>query len=170
MKDLGRFTNEQELRAYIAAETRGVPAAAINKMLRERLPKESVYQSKIIHAIKANYPRAFVWKAAAGPYSRRGIPDICAVIDGRYFGLEVKRPIVGELSKIQDQTIKDIQAAGGVAGVVCFPEEALRLISAGTNKGQGAAEHEKWRRILGPDSKCGNRAGMQGRTQEKEKV
>lgn len=131
MKDLGRFTNIKDLKAYVDAETKGLPAAVRKRILLERLPKECVYQSKIIHAIKAAYPDAFVWKAAAGPYSRRGIPDICAIIKGRYFGLEVKRPFVGELSKIQEQTIKDICAAGGVAGVVSFPEEAIKLISAG---------------------------------------
>ena len=38
--------------------------------------KESWYQAKIIRWLKSTYPGAFVWKAAAGPYSRGGIPDI----------------------------------------------------------------------------------------------
>ena len=49
------------------------------------LHKESFYQAKIIRWLKETYPRAFVWKAAAGPYSRGGIPDICMVLDGRFF-------------------------------------------------------------------------------------
>lgn len=94
--------------------------------------KESYYQSRIIKWLKENYPGAFVWKAAAGPYSRQGIPDVCAIIRGHFFGFEVKRPEVGRLSKIQEQTIKEINAAGGTAAVVSYPEQVERIIlSAG---------------------------------------
>ena len=68
--------------------------------------KESYYQAKIIKWLREAYPQAFVWKAQQGPYSRQGIPDICAIIDGHFFGFEVKRPEGGELSPVQAQTIK----------------------------------------------------------------
>ncbi|MDE6934644.1 MAG: VRR-NUC domain-containing protein [Oscillospiraceae bacterium] len=92
--------------------------------------KESFYQGKIIKWLKEQYPHAFVWKAAAGPYSRGGIPDVCMVLDGHFFGFEVKRPEVGRLSKIQEQTIKEINAAGGTAAVVSFPEQVQKIIMA----------------------------------------
>lgn len=96
--------------------------------------KESYYQSRIIKWLKEQYPDAFVWKAAAGPYSRGGIPDICAIINGHFFGFEVKRPEVGRLSKIQEQTIKEINAAGGTAVVVSHPEQVEKVIlAAGIN-------------------------------------
>ena len=96
--------------------------------------KESFYQSKIIRWLKEQYPGAFVWKAQAGPYCRQGIPDICAIINGHFFGLEVKRPEVGRLSKIQEQTIKEINAAGGTAAVVSFQEQVEKIIlAAGIN-------------------------------------
>ena len=63
--------------------------------------KESYYQAKIIKWLREAYPQAFVWKAQQGPYSRQGIPDICAIIDGHFFGFEVKRPEGGELSPFQ---------------------------------------------------------------------
>lgn len=94
--------------------------------------KESWYQSRIIRWLKETYPTAFVWKAQAGPYCRQGIPDICAIIYGRFFGFEVKRPDVGQLSKIQEQTIKQINESGGVAGVVSYPEDAERMIASAT--------------------------------------
>ena len=90
--------------------------------------KESWYQARIITWLKTSYPAAFVWKAQAGPYCRQGIPDICAIIDGHFFGFEVKRPDVGRLSKIQEQTIKEINAAGGTATVVSYPEQVERII------------------------------------------
>ena len=83
---------------------------------KESNHKESWYQAKIIRWLKETYPQAFVWKAAAGPYSRCGIPDVCMVLDGQFYGFEVKRPEVGLLSKIQEQTIKAINAAGGIVG------------------------------------------------------
>ena len=91
------------------------------KYIRERLPKESYYQDKIIKHIRELFPSAFVWKAAAGAYSRQGIPDVCAVINGRYYGFEVKRPLIGVLSKIQERTIEQIKQAGGRAFVVTYP-------------------------------------------------
>lgn len=90
--------------------------------------KESWYQARIIRWLKDNYPDAFVWKAQAGPYCRQGIPDICAIIDGHFFGFEVKRPEVGRLSKIQEQTIKEINAAGGTAAVVSYPDQVKETI------------------------------------------
>lgn len=92
--------------------------------------KESFYQTRIIRWLKKTYPRAFVWKAAAGPYSRGGIPDVCVVLNGRFFGFEVKRPEVGRLSKLQEQAIKKINAAGGIAAVVSYPDEVERIIRA----------------------------------------
>ena len=98
---------------------------------KESNHKESWYQAKMIRWLKETYPQAFVWKAAAGPYSRCGIPDVCMVLDGQFYGFEVKRPEVGLLSKIQEQTIKAINAAGGIVGVVSYPEDVERILKGG---------------------------------------
>lgn len=90
--------------------------------------KESYYQGLILKYLKKTYPDAFVWKAAAGPYSQGGIPDICAVIHGRFYGFEVKRPEVGRLSKLQEQAIRKINHAGGFAAVVNTPADAQAVI------------------------------------------
>lgn len=93
--------------------------------------KESYYQAKILESLRKNYPDAFIWKCQQGPYSRRGIPDICMILDGHYFGFEVKRP-GGKPTRIQEVTITDINNAGGTALVVSFPNQAQNAI-------------EKWR-------------------------
>ena len=98
------------------------------KYISEHLPKESVFQKKVIEEIKSLFPSAFVWKAAAGPYGRGGIPDVCAIINGRFYGFEVKRPFLGAPSKLQLQTIKQIQTAGGRAYIVSWPEEVARIL------------------------------------------
>lgn len=95
--------------------------------LRKHLPKESYYQDKIIKHIRKSVPSSFVWKAAAGSYSRGGIPDICAVINGKYYGFEVKRPFIGVLSKIQERTIEQIHKAGGKAYVVSYPSDVTKI-------------------------------------------
>lgn len=110
--------NEKGIESYEAAE----------KYLYAHLPKEKEYQKKIIEYLKRKYPKAFIWKAAAGPYVRRGIPDVCMILDGRFYGFEVKRPYIGKATKIQTETIKQINEAGGVAGVVTFPTDIEKML------------------------------------------
>ena len=105
------------------------------KYISDHLPKESYFQKKAMEAIRAAVPSAFVWKAAAGPYGRGGIPDICAVINGRFYGFEVKRPFLGTPSRLQLQTIKQIQAAGGQAFIISWPEEVTRILKRETEGG-----------------------------------
>ena len=122
------FKTEAEAIAAIKECNPKMTTEKAKKYIRERLPKESHYQDKIIKHIRELIPSAFVWKAAAGAYSRQGIPDVCAVINGRYYGFEVKRPLIGVLSKIQEQTIKKIKQAGGRAFVVTYPAEVTEIL------------------------------------------
>lgn len=95
---------------------------------KDEIPLESYFQRKIIDYLKT-LPNCFYWKAQAGAYSQKGIPDICCVIDGCFYGFEVKRPWLGNLSKVQEQTMKQINAAGGKAYVVCFVEQVMEILS-----------------------------------------
>ena len=96
--------------------------------LRKLIKKEGYYQSKIKEALKRKYPDAFVVKISQGAYSEAGIPDILMIKAGHYFGFEVKRPVVGIRSKLQEETVRKIHAAGGTAAFVCWPEEAIREV------------------------------------------
>lgn len=127
MMNWERFKTEADALEYVMS-TKGINAKQARKYLQANLPKEAYYQDKIIKHIRALIPSAFVWKAAAGPYSRQGIPDVCAVIHGHYYGFEIKRPFVGVLSPIQEQTIKRINAAGGRAYVVTYPAEVTEIL------------------------------------------
>ena len=128
--DWEQFSTEAEAVAFLKAKKADTCSTTeqAKQYIRKNLPKESYYQDKIIKHINALIPSAFVWKAAAGPYCRQGIPDICMVLNGRFYGFEVKRPVVGRLSKIQEQTIKEINAAGGIAAVVSYPEDVERIL------------------------------------------
>ncbi len=124
-----RVFSLDEMRAYLESIIgRTLTATQADKLLRDTLPKESYFQSAILRWLKENYPAAFVWKVQTGPYARQGVPDICAVIDGRFYGFEVKRPYVGRLSCIQQATMDAIEKAGGRAGVVTWPDDARKLI------------------------------------------
>ena len=114
----------------LVSATLGRPASEseVKRMLWNELPKEHVYQKKIIAWLKEEYPRAFIRKDTSGIYSEGGFPDILAIIDGKYYGFEVKRPFIGQPSKLQLRTIERIREAGGRAGIVCFPYEAQRII------------------------------------------
>lgn len=96
--------------------------------LRKEIKKESYYQEKIKKVLKTKYPEAFIVKISQSLYSQAGIPDILMIHNGHYFGFEVKRPVVGIRSKLQEQTARMIQAAGGTAAFVCWPEEAIREV------------------------------------------
>lgn len=130
MIDFGQFKTKAEVIQYLKA-MKGIScqtSAQAEEYLRAHLPKESYYQDKIMKHIKGLFPSSFVWKAAAGPYSRQGIPDVCAIVNGRYYGFEVKRPFIGVLSKIQERTMMQIRAAGGKAYVVTYPAEVTRIL------------------------------------------
>lgn len=93
--------------------------------LRKLIKKESYFQDKIKKELKKRYPGAFVRKISQGAYSEAGFPDILFIKNGHYFGFEVKRPVVGVPSKLQLKTIDEIQAAGGTAAIVVWPEQAI---------------------------------------------
>lgn len=131
-------TNKEALRRSVERSI-GEPltAASFDAILREALPLEAEYQAEIISSLKKAYPRADIWKEAAGPYSQKGRPDVSALVDGHFFGFEVKRPYIGVLSDIQAATIKKIRRAGGTAEVVSFGSEAVRIVAATI----GGADH-----------------------------
>lgn len=138
VRQMVKSLSRNEMRAWVEQETgKAITWDEFEELLRDRLPKESEYQAKIIEWLKEEYPAAFVWKAAAGPYSRVGIPDICAIINGRFFGFEVKRPCLGKLSPMQTVAMRKIQEAGGYAGVVSFPKDVARMIAEAENKAGG---------------------------------
>lgn len=129
LRDEARKRTKEEMILWLRNVTgRQITAAGFDAIMRDHLPDESYYQTEVMEFIKGNYPDSFVWKAAAGPYSRQGIPDVCAIIGGHFFGFEIKRPFIGRLSKIQERTIIEIKRAGGTAAVISFWHQAKEVI------------------------------------------
>lgn len=98
------------------------------KQLRKLIKPEPYYQSAIKKALKKKYPDAFVCKIAQAIYSQGGIPDILMIYKGHYFGFEVKRPVLGVPSPLQEQTIRLIKEAGGTGAFVIWPEQAIEEV------------------------------------------
>ena len=82
-------------------------------------------RKQIKRGLQKKYPEAFIRKVPQGAYCQAGIPDILMIYKGHYFGFEVKRPVVGIRSKLQEQTVLKIREAGGTAEFVTWPEEAI---------------------------------------------
>ena len=84
-------------------------------------------------------PKTYCWtQASVGIYDhnlgffrsapKKGIPDIICCIDGKFVGIEVKRP-GNKLSEAQKGFKAGIELAGGVYAVVFSLEETKRLFS-----------------------------------------
>lgn len=67
--------------------------------------------------------QGYWWMKVHGDlFQKSGVPDILACINGRFVGIEVKRP-GGRLSELQKYNIEHIRAAGGVAFVATSVDE-----------------------------------------------
>jgi uncharacterized membrane-anchored protein len=66
-------------------------------------------------------PNTWYFKHWAGPYSKVGIPDIIACVNGRFVGIEVKAAN-GHPSELQKRTVRLIQQANGIAYIL-YPKD-----------------------------------------------
>lgn len=73
----------------------------------------------------------FAFKIHGSEYMMAGLPDIIVCAQGRFVGLETKMPSTrGNVSPRQSYVHSQIENAGGVAQVVCSPQEALDVVKA----------------------------------------
>jgi len=86
---------------------------------------ESAIQKKILNYLKTIDNCWFIKTIST---NRNGTPDIIGVLEGRLFGLEVKRP-GNKPSKIQEYQIEKIQQAGGLASVVYSVDDVKKLLT-----------------------------------------
>ncbi len=82
--------------------------------------KEKQIENKIKKWLEGN---GYWWMKVHGDmFQKSGVPDILACVNGKFVGIEVKRP-GGRLSELQKYNIERIQAAGGVAFVATSVDE-----------------------------------------------
>ena len=90
-------------------------------------PLEKDIQADIMKWLKKR-PNSFTWKAQAGPYAPKGLPDIFHMEDGRPYAFEVKRP-GGEVRPLQEKAIEGLMKAGVIALVVYSLEDVQYVFS-----------------------------------------
>jgi hypothetical protein len=83
--------------------------------------------AKIREMISDRGGRAFKIHGSGEGFQEIGIPDILACYQGRFIGLEVKMP-GGRVSPKQEQILKQIETAGGIAAVVTSVHEAKKAL------------------------------------------
>lgn len=87
---------------------------------------EKLYENKI----KAFLKKEGIWYIkywGGAEYTKAGIPDILACVNGIFFGIEVKSA-TGKPSELQLFTIEEIKKSGGVAFVL-YPKDFERFKS-----------------------------------------
>lgn len=127
---LSRYIENFDEAEFISdyAKKHKVTKTEARKRIISEEPKEKYFQEHIIKAIRREFPEALVIKLTLSMYSQAGIPDIMVIHNGRYVGIEVKRPIGSRVSELQRRCMDAIHKAGGTAGVCRWPEEAIALI------------------------------------------
>ena len=138
-----KFSSMKELYQLLKSNGTVNTYAEAEKWARENMPKEKYYQGKVLAylrgLIKEGALDGYVWKDAAGLYQSAGFPDVSIITGGKYFGFEVKRPLLGKPSALQMKTIEAIRAGGGIVEVVSYVSEVEKILREnGALKGGGA--------------------------------
>ena len=89
------------------------------------MPTERYLQSQVLRVLKAE--GCYVLNVHGNSHQDAGTPDLLVCYGGRFVGMEIKLP--GAYAKpIQRARLRQIEAAGGVAGVVRSVSDALELL------------------------------------------
>ena len=92
--------------------------------------RESGLSRKIMEELRLH--GWFCWKQHGNEYTMKGIPDVIVCAEGFFFGLETKNPEdrnkEDEHTRRQAHIHQQMRDAGGIAQVVCSPEEAVEVI------------------------------------------
>jgi hypothetical protein len=82
--------------------------------------KEKNFENKVKGFLK-NQDAWFVKYWGGGEFTKSGVPDILACVNGYFIGIEVKAP-TGRPSELQLDNLKKIDDAGGF-GILLYPKD-----------------------------------------------
>ena len=89
--------------------------------------RESRLSTKIQTALRQR--GIFVYKNHGSSHMMSGLPDLVAVVDGDFVGLETKHPETRDDTSPRQKLVHEmIRRSGGVCEVVCSVQEALDAI------------------------------------------
>lgn len=89
---------------------------------------ETRLRKRIQEALKEAFPGSVWRKIHGGPMQNVGIGDLLGCVKGIYCNLEVKLP-GGHASPAQKLEILAVRRAGGIAGVVTNPGQAVYALT-----------------------------------------
>lgn len=126
------FRRFESLSAYTEQlrQERGISAAEARQVAFREIPLEKFYQRGILNALRQEWPDGRFRKVAQGFASTNGEPDVDGVVDGRYIAVEVKRPLVGGASPLQQKAIRQIRQAGGCSMIASYPDEVVAAVAS----------------------------------------
>lgn len=77
-------------------------------------------EGKIKRKLDKMFAECKVWSYSpqAGPFGRAGVPDRIAIVDGLFLGVECKADATKKPTRLQQNCMKQIEAAGGKCFVV----------------------------------------------------
>lgn len=98
--------------------------------------RETPIEKAIRKAIKQKWPNAWILKVVGHPFQKSGVPDLIGVVEGEFFGWEVKDQKPGEskehayarTSPQQRLMKKEINRAGATAVTVLSADEAVAVV------------------------------------------
>lgn len=81
--------------------------------------KEKTFENKV----KAFLEKHNIWyvKYFANGFTKRGVPDLLACVNGRFVGIEIKSE-TGISSPLQQWNIEEITKSGGI-GFILYPKD-----------------------------------------------
>lgn len=89
--------------------------------------RESKLSREIMKRLRLN--GWFAFKVHGSEFMMAGLPDIIVCAEGKFIGLETKHPETrDDVSPRQRYVHSQIEAAQGVARVVCSPNEAIEVV------------------------------------------
>lgn len=102
-----------------------------------RMPRKMTFEEQSEEAIVKKIRKAlqrsvggFWFKVHGGPFQMAGLPDLLGCVQGRFIGIEVKRPSrMKDISPIQERVIHKITLNGGFAIVACDPDTAVEEVT-----------------------------------------
>ena len=90
---------------------------------------ETRLRLKIVEALKKEFPKGYFRKIHGNQYQNVGIPDLLCCVESYFFGLEIKTES-GTATPAQLLEIESIKRAGGAAGVIRTPEQAIQAVKS----------------------------------------
>lgn len=88
---------------------------------------ETYIQQRTQELLNATFRHIWLFKVHGNMYQRAGVPDLVGCVQGVFFAIEAKTK-TGVLDPLQEQTILEVNRAGGISFSFRSPEEAVEMV------------------------------------------